>query len=347
MAELAKKDEPVTRRVLPRDEAVAHFNAMGEAYKAEIIGSHSRRRGRLALSRRRVRGPLPRPARAAHRQARHFKLMKVAGAYWRGDQRNEMLQRIYGTAWATKDELQQLPAHARGGREARPPQARPRARPVPHRRGRAGRRLLASRRAGRSGRRSSSYMRDVYTRHRLPGGQGPADPRQEPVGEDRPLAELPREHVHDRVGEARVRAEADELPRPRADLQVAAAQLQGPADPLRRVRPVPSQRAERRAARDHARARLHPGRRPRLLHRGPDPRRVRRLHRAAAAGLQGLRLHRHHLQGRDAAGKPGRRRRLLGQGRVRAAGGAAPLRLRVRRSPRATAPSTARRSSTR
>ncbi|MEO8313020.1 MAG: threonine--tRNA ligase, partial [Caldimonas sp.] len=106
MAELAKKDEPVTRRVLPRDEAVAHFNAMGEAYKAEIIGSIPAGED-VSLYREGsfedlCRGPhVPRTGKL-----RHFKLMKVAGAYWRGDSKNEMLQRIYGTAWATKDELQ-------------------------------------------------------------------------------------------------------------------------------------------------------------------------------------------------------------------------------------------------
>jgi len=106
MTELAKKDEPVTRRVLPRDEAVAHFNAMGEAYKAEIIASIPAgeqvslyREGKFEDL---CRGPhVPRTGKL-----RHFKLMKVAGAYWRGDHRNEMLQRIYGTAWATKEELQ-------------------------------------------------------------------------------------------------------------------------------------------------------------------------------------------------------------------------------------------------
>ncbi len=106
MAELAKKDEPVTRRILPRDEAVAHFNAMGEAYKAEIIGSIPAGED-VSLYREGAfedlcRGPhVPRTGKL-----RHFKLMKVAGAYWRGDSKNEMLQRIYGTAWATKDELQ-------------------------------------------------------------------------------------------------------------------------------------------------------------------------------------------------------------------------------------------------
>jgi threonyl-tRNA synthetase len=107
MAELAARNEPVERRVLPRDEAVAHFKAQGEHYKAEIIAgipagedvSLYREGGFEDL----CRGPhVPSTGKL-----KHFKLMKVAGAYWRGDHRNEMLQRIYGTAWATKEELQQ------------------------------------------------------------------------------------------------------------------------------------------------------------------------------------------------------------------------------------------------
>jgi threonyl-tRNA synthetase len=106
MGELAKKDEPVVRRVLPRDEAVAHFKGMGENYKAEIIGSIPADQD-VSLYREGgfedlCRGPhVPSTGRL-----RHFKLMKVAGAYWRGDQANEQLQRIYGTAWASKDDLQ-------------------------------------------------------------------------------------------------------------------------------------------------------------------------------------------------------------------------------------------------
>ncbi len=106
MAELAAKDEPVVRRVLPRDEAVAYFKGLGEHYKAELISaippgedvSLYREGGFEDL----CRGPhVPSTGKL-----KHFKLMKVAGAYWRGDHRNEMLQRVYGTAWATKDDLQ-------------------------------------------------------------------------------------------------------------------------------------------------------------------------------------------------------------------------------------------------
>ncbi len=105
MGELAKKDEPVLRRVLPRDEAVAHFKAQGEFYKAEIIASIPADQD-VSLYRE---GGFEDLCRGPHvpstGKLRHFKLMKVAGAYWRGDQKNEQLQRIYGTAWASKDDL--------------------------------------------------------------------------------------------------------------------------------------------------------------------------------------------------------------------------------------------------
>ena len=107
MVELAAKDEPVTRRVLPRDEAVRHFKEMGENYKAEIIASIPAGED-VSLYRE---GGFEDLCRGPHvpstGKLKHFKLMKVAGAYWRGDHRNEMLQRVYGTAWATKEELQQ------------------------------------------------------------------------------------------------------------------------------------------------------------------------------------------------------------------------------------------------
>ncbi len=107
MAELANKDEPVTRRVLPRDEAVAYFKSLGERYKAEIIASIPAGED-VSLYREGAFEDLCRgPHVPSTGKLKHFKLMKLAGAYWRGDHRNEMLQRIYGTAWATKDELQQ------------------------------------------------------------------------------------------------------------------------------------------------------------------------------------------------------------------------------------------------
>jgi threonyl-tRNA synthetase len=107
MAELAAKDEPVTRRVLPRDEAVQHFLAMGEKYKAEIIGSIPAGEDVSLYAEGAFEDLCRGPHVSSTGKLRFFKLMKVAGAYWRGDHRNEMLQRVYGTAWATKEELQQ------------------------------------------------------------------------------------------------------------------------------------------------------------------------------------------------------------------------------------------------
>ena len=106
MSELAAKDEQVLRRVLPRDEAVAYFKSLGEHYKAEIIGSIPAGED-VSLYRE---GEFEDLCRGPHvpstGKLKHFKLMKVAGAYWRGDSKNEMLQRIYGTAWASKEDLQ-------------------------------------------------------------------------------------------------------------------------------------------------------------------------------------------------------------------------------------------------
>jgi threonyl-tRNA synthetase len=104
MAELAKRDIPVERSVLPRDEAVAYFKSIGEHYKAEIIASIPEDQD-VSLYRE---GDFTDLCRGPHvpstGKLKVFRLMKVAGAYWRGDSKNEMLQRIYGTAWAKKED---------------------------------------------------------------------------------------------------------------------------------------------------------------------------------------------------------------------------------------------------
>ncbi|MGB1885644.1 MAG: threonine--tRNA ligase, partial [Gammaproteobacteria bacterium] len=105
MAELAKRSIPVERSVMPRDDAVQFFRDMGEAYKAEIIASIPSdepislyKQGEFIDL---CRGPhVPDTGKLGA-----FKLMKIAGAYWRGDSNNEMLQRIYGTAWTDKKSL--------------------------------------------------------------------------------------------------------------------------------------------------------------------------------------------------------------------------------------------------
>lgn len=104
MQELAKKDELVTRKVLPRDEAVAYFKSIGEAYKAEIIESIPADQD-VSLY---TEGSFTDLCRGPHvpstGKLKVFKLMKLAGAYWRGDSKNEMLQRVYGTAFAKKED---------------------------------------------------------------------------------------------------------------------------------------------------------------------------------------------------------------------------------------------------
>jgi len=107
MAELARKDEKVERKVVPRDEAVAYFKSIGEHYKAEIIQSIPADEEVSLYSEGNFTDLCRGPHVPSTGKLKHFKLMKVAGAYWRGDHRNEQLQRIYGTAWATKDELNQ------------------------------------------------------------------------------------------------------------------------------------------------------------------------------------------------------------------------------------------------
>jgi threonyl-tRNA synthetase len=106
MTELASKDEPVKRQVLPRDEAVAFFKDLGEHYKAEIIQSIPAGEDVSLYSEGSFTDLCRGPHVPSTGKLKFFKLMKVAGAYWRGDHRNEMLQRIYGTAWESKDALQ-------------------------------------------------------------------------------------------------------------------------------------------------------------------------------------------------------------------------------------------------
>ncbi len=104
MAELAKKDEPITREEWSRDDAVKFFTEQGEQYKAELIAAIPADQ-KISLYRE---GDFIDLCRGPHvpstGKLKVFKLMKLAGAYWRGDSNNEMLQRVYGTAWAKKED---------------------------------------------------------------------------------------------------------------------------------------------------------------------------------------------------------------------------------------------------
>ncbi|HTS22401.1 MAG TPA: threonine--tRNA ligase [Casimicrobiaceae bacterium] len=105
MGELAKLDEPVVRKLMPRDDAVRYFQSLGEHYKAEIIASIPSDEPISLYTEGKFTDLCRGPHVPSTGRLKVFKLTKLAGAYWRGDSRNEMLQRIYGTAWAKREEL--------------------------------------------------------------------------------------------------------------------------------------------------------------------------------------------------------------------------------------------------
>jgi len=108
MKQIVDRDEPIVREEWDRDEAIAHFKSIGEHYKAEIIGGIPAGEAvsvyRQGQWKDLCRGPHLPSTKAA---GKAFKLTKLAGAYWRGDHRNPMLQRIYGTAWASEKDLEE------------------------------------------------------------------------------------------------------------------------------------------------------------------------------------------------------------------------------------------------
>ena len=104
MTELARKNEPVTRRVVSRDEAVEYFKSLGEAYKAELVEAIPQDQEVSLYTSGGFTDLCRGPHVPSNGKLKVFKLMRVAGAYWRGDSKNEMLQRIYGTAWAKKED---------------------------------------------------------------------------------------------------------------------------------------------------------------------------------------------------------------------------------------------------
>ena len=104
MHELAKLDEPVVRSVMPRESAITYFEGLGEHYKAELITSIAQGEEVSLYAQGRFTDLCRGPHIPSTGKLKVFKLMKLAGAYWRGDSKNEMLQRIYGTAWIKKED---------------------------------------------------------------------------------------------------------------------------------------------------------------------------------------------------------------------------------------------------
>lgn len=105
MAEIAKRDVPILRKEIARDAAINYFNELGEHYKAELIAAIPADQVVSLYEQGNFTDLCRGPHVPSTAKLKVFKLMKVAGAYWRGDSRNEMLQRIYGTAWVKKEDL--------------------------------------------------------------------------------------------------------------------------------------------------------------------------------------------------------------------------------------------------
>ena len=285
MAELAKKDEPVDAPRAAARRGGGAFQAPWASLQGRDHRQHPGERGRLAVPRRRVRGPVPRPARAEHGQAQALQADEGGRRLLarRPSQRDAAAHLRHGlgdarTSCSSTCTCSRRPRSATTASSAASSTCSTSTRTRPgvvfwHPKGWA---LWQE---------VEQYMRQVY---RDTGYQEVKGPQilDKSLWEKTGHWENYRENMFTTESEKREYAlKPMNCPGHVLIFKSGIAQLPRPADALRRVRPVPPQRAERRAARDHAGARLHAGRRPHLLHRGPDPRRVRRLHGAAAEGL--------------------------------------------------------------
>ena len=354
--------DPVRWEVWDRDRAIRHYEATGEPYKVELVeaipGAEPIRMYWHGPWQDLCRGP--HLAHTGQVPADAFKLMSIAGAYWRGDSRRPMLQRIYGVAFRTKADLEAYlhrleeaakRDHRKLGREMDLFHLQPEAQGSVfwHPNGFTLWRVL------------EAYIRrrldaDGYVEVKTPqlldaklwrqsGHWGKFRENMFVVPDEIPSVE--DEDVDPVLsGKADLMAlKPMNCPGAHPDLQAGHQVLPRPADPHGRVRLLPPQRGARRAARADARAADDPGRRPHLLPRGPDLRRDPALPRALRPGLRRHGPDRHRLQARDPARRARRRRRHLGPRRDGAGRRAARRRPRRSTSPPARAPSTARSSS--
>ena len=265
MRRIVAENASFERRVVSRAEAKALFESMGETLKVARLAdipegdditlfAHG---GFVDL----CRGPHVQRAD----QIGAVKLLDAAGAYWKGDESNPMLQRIYGTAFASKKELDEHLARHRRGEAPRPSPPRRRTRSLPHRTARAGLAVLPPEGDGALQRPRRLHAQPV-SQVRLPGGDDAAALPRGALQDLGPLLRVPRRHVLVRRRRGRgAGREGDELPGPLPALSVGEALVPRPADPLRRVLAPAPQRAQRHAHRPLARARDGAGRRPHLL----------------------------------------------------------------------------------
>ena len=291
MHEIIARNAPFTKEFWSREQAKDFFRKKGELFKIELVDAIPEgedlkiyKQGEwLDL----CRGP---HMTSTGQIGKAFKLTKFAGSYWRGDHTKPQLQRIYGTAWATE---QELAAYLKQIEEAEKRDHRKLGREMD---------LFHFQEEGpgvvfwhpKGWELFQGLINYIRRRQNAAGYREVNSPQIL----DKSLWETsghwetgPREHVHHRDrGRARVRHQADELPGPRPDLQARAALLSRAAVPRRRVRHGAPLRAVGRAARADARARLHPGRRARVLHRGAARRRMPEDERPDPVDLPRLRL---------------------------------------------------------
>ena len=271
MRELAKRDEPVTRT----PDAARRGGALFRVASASTTRPRSSRRSRptepISLY---SEGAFTDLCRGPHvpstGRLKVFKLTKLAGAYWRGDSKNEMLQRIYGTAWAKKEDLDAY-LHRIEEAEKRDHRKLGRQLDLFHLQDEAPGMVFWHPKGWSIWQQVEQYMRRVY---RDNGYQEVRCPQilDRSLWEKSGHWENYKDNMFTTESEKRDFAiKPMNCPGPRPDLQLRPAQLPRPAAALRRIRLLPPQRAVRRAARADARARLHAGRRPHLLHARPDP----------------------------------------------------------------------------
>ena len=217
MGEIAKRDIPVKRSVWERSEAVAFFKNQGEHYKAQIIESIPGTEAITLYQQDNFTDLCRGPHVPSTGKLKVFKLMKLAGAYWRGDSRNEMLQRIYGTAWAKKEELD---AYLYRLEEAEKRDHRKLGKQLDlfHLQDEAPGMVFWHPKGWTIWQQVEQYLRRVLAESRLPGGAHPHDDGPQPVGAVGALGELRREHVHHQLGEPGLCGQTHELPGAHPDL---------------------------------------------------------------------------------------------------------------------------------
>ena len=237
-----KEGREWSREEISRDEAKQRFEAEGEPYKVELVDTAE---GDISLY---SQGEFTDLCRGPHLQnakpIKAFKLTGLAGAYWRGDEHNKQLTRIYGTAFYNQADLDAHLERLEEARAARPPQARRAARPLPPRGDLAGLAVLAPEGDGDL-ERARGHAPPRERKPRLRRGEDPADLRQGALGAVGPLGEVPREHVPDPGGRPHLRDQADELPGAHGALREHPAQLPRAAAALRGGGAAPPQRARR------------------------------------------------------------------------------------------------------